>query len=268
MARDPMDERLPAAPAEFEPPPGDLTAEAPAAASTGPRDIPAGAGPPGRTGRSPLREAWTATPRWLRAALVVCLLPLTAYVFALRLGLGAPHPPTAGAPPAAAGPAQAALPRPSEAAPVVAPAAPATPAPLPAATPVTAAAASASQAPTPRPASTPSGPSRPPTPAPTAVPQPPGQVASCGAPANPWGYTFCGGNLIRATPRDFCSIFPCVAHFWDQSKADYVAECYDGSYAQDTHGNGSCLPHGGEMRPLYRPPGSPGLLALSDPPGA
>jgi len=102
----------------------------------------------------------------------------------------------------------------------------------------------------PAPTSAPTSPVPPPTSAPPPSSNP---VGTCGAPQNPWGYNFCGGNLVTSPPQAFCSVFNCVPHFWDQAKVDYVAECNDGTYAENRHGPASCGSHGGEMRPLYGP---------------
>lgn len=91
--------------------------------------------------------------------------------------------------------------------------------------------------PTPRPA--------PPAPAPPAP-------STCGAPANPWGYNFCGGNLIYSPPSSFCSYFSCIPSFW-KSTLGYVDECNDGTYSHSGGRQGACSYHGGEMRPLYSP---------------
>lgn len=38
----------------------------------------------------------------------------------------------------------------------------------------------------------------------------------CGAPANPYGYNYCGrGTLIRAPKPDVCDYFRCINNFWN-----------------------------------------------------
>src|SRR5260370_2026009 len=71
-------------------------------------------------------------------------------------------------------------------------------------------------APSPRQSPSPS-----PTQLPATTPRPPPPTSppaadTCGAPANPWGYNFCGrGALIYSPPADFCSYFsPCVSKIW------------------------------------------------------
>lgn len=93
------------------------------------------------------------------------------------------------------------------------------------------------------------------TPAPTAAPPPPPPPTPsaqnlCGAPANPWGYNFCGGSgRINNPPSDFCSYFTCIASFWQQTNG-YVEECNDGTYSHSGGQVGSCSSHKGNKRPL------------------
>ena len=101
-----------------------------------------------------------------------------------------------------------------------APAAPAAPSPVPAAAP-------------------------PSTPAPAAS-------SSCGAPANPWGYNYCGGNRIYSPPSNLCSYFSCIPSFWNQTNG-YVVQCRDGLLSHSGGVRGSCSSHQGESRPLYGP---------------
>jgi hypothetical protein len=82
------------------------------------------------------------------------------------------------------------------------------------------------------------------TPAPTAPPR-----NTCGAPANPWGYNFCGGNDIYSPPPSFCNYFNCISSFW-KSTLGYVDECNDGTYSHSGGRSGACSYHGGELRPL------------------
>jgi hypothetical protein len=117
-----------------------------------------------------------------------------------------------------------------------------------------------SPSPTPKPSPSPKAspsPSAPavPSPLPTAVappPPPPPPPSTCGAPANPWGYNFCGGNLIYSPPATICSYFNCIPSFW-KSTLGYVDECKDGTYSHSGGRQGACSYHGGEMRPLYSP---------------
>ena len=125
----------------------------------------------------------------------------------------------------------------------------ATPTPAATATPTATAAPTptprATTAPTPRPPTP-----RPPTPKPTPTPRPP--VPTCGAPSNPWGYNFCGGNLIYSPPSNFCIYFNCIKSFWQHTNG-YVDQCVDGTYSHSGGVQGACSYHGGESRPLYGP---------------
>lgn len=109
--------------------------------------------------------------------------------------------------------------------------------------------------PTPTPTATPA-PTPAPTPRPTAAPTKAPTAApvanTCGAPPNPWGYTFCSGSTISSPPSNFCDVFtPCINSFWNGR--GYVEQCQDGSYSKSGGISGSCSYHGGNRRPLYQP---------------
>ena len=118
--------------------------------------------------------------------------------------------------------------------------------------PSKAATASPSPSPSPSPTPTPSplqivvASQAPPQPPPTPGPN------TCGAPANPWGYNFCGGNLIYSPPSNFCAYFNCIPSFW-KSTNGYVDQCNDGTYSHSGGRQGACSTHRGELRPLYSP---------------
>ncbi len=85
-----------------------------------------------------------------------------------------------------------------------------------------------------------------------------GQVDLCGAPSNPYGYTFCsdaGGTTITNPPSDFCSNLPCIGSapdhdtFW--AGRGHVIECQDGDFSKSGGIQGSCSSHGGNNRTLY-----------------
>jgi hypothetical protein len=119
----------------------------------------------------------------------------------------------------------------------------------PSASPVAAAQPTRSPSPSPSPspaASHAPSPIAPPVP----PPPPPPPPNTCGAPSNPWGYNFCGGNLIYSPPSNFCNYFNCIPSFW-KSTLGYVDECKDGTYSHSGGRQGACSYHGGEMRPLY-----------------
>jgi hypothetical protein len=112
----------------------------------------------------------------------------------------------------------------------------------------------ASQVPSPTPSPSPSlkpSPSPSPVASPTPTPPPAPPVRNtCGAPANPWGYNFCGGSLIYQPDADFCGYFNCIPSFW-KSTNGYVDQCVDGTYSHSGGRQGACSHHGGEKRPLY-----------------
>lgn len=113
--------------------------------------------------------------------------------------------------------------------------------------------ATASPTPTPKPTPTPTPkPTSTPTPTPTPTPAPPTPVPvvnTCGAPQNPYGYTFCGGSFIYSPAADFCSYFSCIGNFGNSP--GYVVECRDAMFATSGGRRGSCSQHGGDLRPLY-----------------
>lgn len=72
----------------------------------------------------------------------------------------------------------------------------------------------------------------------------------CGAPSNPWNYTYCAGQQIRQPPSNLCSVFACIPSFWNQTRG-YVIQCRDGLLSHSGGIRGSCSYHGGNLRPLY-----------------
>ena len=77
-------------------------------------------------------------------------------------------------------------------------------------------------------------------------------VNYCGAPANPWHYSFCGSLVIYSPPTNFCSYFHCIPSFW-RSTNGYVVQCADLLFSHSGGRQGACSSHGGEYRILYRP---------------
>lgn len=72
----------------------------------------------------------------------------------------------------------------------------------------------------------------------------------CGAPANPFGYNFCGrGGYIYSPDGSVCSYFHCIANF--HNGTGYMVECHDGTYSMSGGKRGACSYHGGELRPVY-----------------
>jgi hypothetical protein len=105
------------------------------------------------------------------------------------------------------------------------------------------AAPTASPKPTPRPTAKPTPK---PTPRPTAKP-----AVKTGVYGNPWGYDFRPGNVISNPPDAFCSYFPCIASFWDNTNG-YVMQCGDMMFSHSGGRSGSCSRHGGNYRALHR----------------
>ena len=73
----------------------------------------------------------------------------------------------------------------------------------------------------------------------------------CGAPANPFGYNFCGrgGYIYNADPSRVCSYFNCIANFGESP--GYMIECKDGTYSTAGGRPGRCSDHGGEEQAVY-----------------
>jgi hypothetical protein len=89
-----------------------------------------------------------------------------------------------------------------------------------------------------------------PSPSPTAASTTPASL--CGAPANPYGYNFCGrGGFVQDPPADICNYFACAPDF--SKGGGRMVECQDLTYGR-SHGPGSCSRHGGILRPLYAGP--------------
>lgn len=76
-------------------------------------------------------------------------------------------------------------------------------------------------------------------------------ASTCGAPANPWGYTFCRGVVITDPPAAFCSVFTCIENFTDGH--GYAVECGDGRFSLSGGRPGACSDHDGELRQLLAP---------------
>lgn len=72
---------------------------------------------------------------------------------------------------------------------------------------------------------------------------------ACGAPPNPFGYTFCGGQQINEPAVDFCAYFDCIANF-DKGQG-YVEQCQDETFSRSGGRPGVCSDHGGAKRELY-----------------
>ncbi|MFU8851478.1 hypothetical protein ACNAW0_10905 [Micromonospora sp. SL1-18] len=125
---------------------------------------------------------------------------------------------------------------------------------LPGAAPVTATSPATSTTPTPTADSLPVQPSPQPTgtvtssPTPSAAPSPT-EPDRCGAPANPYGYNYCGGSSYVYDPApDVCSWFACVENLWDGN--GYLVQCEDGLISRTGMKRGPCAEHEGTRRPV------------------
>jgi len=66
----------------------------------------------------------------------------------------------------------------------------------------------------------------------------------CGAPANPYGYNFCGrGGLIYNPSSDVCVYFDCIPNF--DNGTGYMVECHDAMYSMSGGRQGACSYHDG-----------------------
>ncbi|GGM21123.1 hypothetical protein GCM10011608_02180 [Micromonospora sonchi] len=81
-----------------------------------------------------------------------------------------------------------------------------------------------------------------------ATPQPAGPTDEprCGAPTNPFGYGFCGGDKIREPASEVCDHFDCVPGFWEGR--GYLVECANGKVSLAGGSPRACGRHGGVRR--------------------
>jgi hypothetical protein len=88
---------------------------------------------------------------------------------------------------------------------------------------------------------------------PTTSTRPPRTTAApslCGAPANPYGYNFCGrGGRITNPAPDVCAYFDCIPNF--ENGTGYMVECHDARYSMSGGRQGACSYHRGVWRPVY-----------------
>ena len=83
--------------------------------------------------------------------------------------------------------------------------------------------------------------------------------ALCGAPANPYGFNYCGVGsevTVKAVPAAICSYFSCIgtdsAHtsFW--RGLGYLEVCEDGDISLSGGRSEACSSHGGENHPVWK----------------
>lgn len=90
-----------------------------------------------------------------------------------------------------------------------------------------------------------------PTPGPSESPNvpPPTAPERCGAPENPYGYTYCGGALVHEPAPDVCRWFVCVPGFW--AGKGYLTVCADGRIGMVGGPTGRCPERAGRKDPVY-----------------
>jgi hypothetical protein len=87
----------------------------------------------------------------------------------------------------------------------------------------------------------------------TPTPTPTRTVDLCGAPANPYGYNFCGrGHLLHHWESGVCSYFTCDTNFG--KTPGYLVQCQDGTLSSGGGRPGACARHHGVGQTVYSGP--------------
>ncbi|MGK5520367.1 hypothetical protein ACSNN9_13530 [Micromonospora sp. URMC 107] len=84
----------------------------------------------------------------------------------------------------------------------------------------------------------------------TAATPTPAREPRCGAPANPMGYDFCGGDRVRRPAVEICDWFDCTPEFW--AGRGYLVQCGDGSVSLTGGRRDACAAHDGVRRTVWR----------------
>ncbi|WFE33930.1 hypothetical protein [Micromonospora sp. WMMD975] len=71
----------------------------------------------------------------------------------------------------------------------------------------------------------------------------------CGAPTNPFGYDYCGGDRIRKPAAGVCEWFECVPGFW--SGRGWLVQCRDGTISRTGGQPDVCAGHQGLRRTVW-----------------
>ncbi|EEP73725.1 hypothetical protein MCAG_04052 [Micromonospora sp. ATCC 39149] len=71
----------------------------------------------------------------------------------------------------------------------------------------------------------------------------------CGAPANPFGYDYCGGSRIRRPDVRVCDYFDCGQDFW--AGTGYLVQCRDGALSLTGGRADVCATHDGLRRTVW-----------------
>ncbi|MFD2083101.1 hypothetical protein SAMN05421678_103295 [Actinopolymorpha cephalotaxi] len=81
-----------------------------------------------------------------------------------------------------------------------------------------------------------------------------GDADRCGAPANPYGYHFCGNGRPIASPEPgICGYFRCTTDFW--AGTGFLVQCRDDAISMDGGHRGACAGHRGVLRMVRGTPG-------------
>ncbi|MFI1192342.1 hypothetical protein ACH4T9_03575 [Micromonospora sp. NPDC020750] len=71
----------------------------------------------------------------------------------------------------------------------------------------------------------------------------------CGAPANPFGYDYCGGSRVRRPDVRVCDFFDCGQDFW--AGRGYLVQCRDGAVSLTGGRRDACATHDGLRRTVW-----------------
>ncbi|MDG4802698.1 hypothetical protein [Micromonospora sp. WMMD980] len=71
----------------------------------------------------------------------------------------------------------------------------------------------------------------------------------CGAPPNPFGYDFCGGQRVRRPAAEVCDWFECASGFW--SGRGWLVQCRDGAISRTGGQRDVCAGHRGPRRTVW-----------------
>lgn len=78
------------------------------------------------------------------------------------------------------------------------------------------------------------------------------EPGGCGAPVNPYGYTYCAaGSRIYAPAAGVCTWFSCIGSF--AHGTGYLVTCHDGMVSMSGGHRGACSYHHGEDHPVDGP---------------
>ena len=95
------------------------------------------------------------------------------------------------------------------------------------------------------------------------------QTATCGMPANPYGYTLCtnaGTQTVSSPPTAFCSLsgVTCIGDF--ATASGYLVQCTDGTFSLSGGVQGACSSHGGVGLVVYQVAVTPTATATTPAP--